>query len=52
MHLEDCIYLGDHWEYRLSHGGLRVKAKGGKALPAGSVYAEIPRDSVWIYTDA
>jgi iron(III) transport system ATP-binding protein len=52
MHLEDCIYLGDHWEYRLSHGGLRVKAKGGKALPAGSVYAEIPQDSVWIYTDA
>jgi iron(III) transport system ATP-binding protein len=51
MTLEDCLYLGDHWEYRLRHGALRIKATGATALPPGTVHAEIPPDSVWIYAD-
>ena len=49
MHLEACLYLGDRWEYRLACGELKAKAFGPKPLPAGQVWAEIPRDSVWIF---
>jgi iron(III) transport system ATP-binding protein len=49
MELEDCLYLGGHWEYRLKLGGLHTKAVGKTRLPAGKVFAEIPRESVWIY---
>lgn len=51
MQLEDCLYLGDHWEYRLRRGGMRAKAIGKTALAPGKVYAEIPAQSVWIYAD-
>jgi len=52
MDLEDCLYLGDRWEYRLTLGGLHAKATGKFALPAGTVFAEIPPESVWIYPQA
>ncbi|MGH6946670.1 MAG: ABC transporter ATP-binding protein [Kiloniellales bacterium] len=49
MSLEDCIYLGDRWEYRLNRGDFKAKAHGAKRLPAGTVWCEIPRESVWIF---
>ncbi|MFS8039002.1 ABC transporter ATP-binding protein [Xanthobacter sp. AM11] len=53
MSLEACLYLGDRWEYRLSFGDLKVKAFGSRTLAAGSrVFVEIPRDSVWLFTEA
>jgi iron(III) transport system ATP-binding protein len=52
MHLEACLYLGDRWEYRLACGELKAKAFGPKPLPSGQVWAEIPRDSVWIFPGA
>jgi iron(III) transport system ATP-binding protein len=49
MELEDCLYLGGHWEYRLKMGSLKAKAVGKTPMPIGPVFAEIPRESVWIY---
>jgi len=52
MQLEACLYLGDRWEYRLSYGELQAKAFGPKSLPSGPVWAEIPRESVWLFPAA
>lgn len=52
MHLEACLYLGDRWEYRLACGELKAKAFGAKPLASGQVWAEIPRESVWIFPAA
>ncbi len=52
MHLDACLYLGDRWEYRLSYGDLQAKAFGPKALPSGPVWADIPRDGVWLFPAA
>lgn len=49
MQLEACLFLGDRWEYRLAWGGFRAKAFGTKALQSGSVWVEIPRESVWLF---
>lgn len=51
VELEDCIYLGDHWEYRLTLGAMHAKATGSSQLPVGTVYAEFPKEGVWIYAD-
>jgi iron(III) transport system ATP-binding protein len=52
MLLDACLYLGDRWEYRLSSGEFKAKAFGPKLLPAGKVWVEIPRDSVWLFPAA
>ncbi|MGY5802156.1 ABC transporter ATP-binding protein [Rhizobium sp. LEGMi12c] len=52
MQLEACLFLGDRWEYRLSYGDFKAKAFGPKLMAAGTVWAEIPRESVWLYPEA
>ncbi len=52
MQLEACLYLGDRWEYRLTCGALEAKAFGAKMLQPGKVWAEIPRENVWLFPDA
>ena len=49
MDLEDSIYLGDRWEYRLHRGTFAAKANGSRHLPAGKVWARIPPESVWVF---
>ncbi|TIX87453.1 ABC transporter ATP-binding protein [Rhizobium sp. P44RR-XXIV] len=52
MQLEACLFLGDRWEYRLSYGEFKAKAFGPRFVAAGTVWAEIPRESVWLYPEA
>ncbi|MEN3929791.1 ABC transporter ATP-binding protein [Microvirga sp. W0021] len=52
MQLEACLYLGDRWEYRLTCGELEAKAFGPKMVQPGKVWAEIPRESVWLFHEA
>lgn len=49
MQLDDSIYLGDKWEYRLRRGDFTAKAHGTRRLPSGRVWARIPQDSVWVF---
>src|SRR5262245_40987569 len=42
MNLDDSVYLGAHWEYRVRRGDFAVKAHGAKELPSGPVWVEIP----------
>jgi iron(III) transport system ATP-binding protein len=52
MNLDDSIYLGDHWEYRLRRGDFVAKAHGKVQLPTGKVWAHIPAESVWVFSGA
>ena len=52
MRLEACLFLGDRWEYRLTWGAFRAKAFGTRPLASGQVWAEIPRQSVWLFPEA
>ncbi|PSJ56067.1 ABC transporter ATP-binding protein [Pseudaminobacter soli (ex Li et al. 2025)] len=52
MRLEACLFLGDRWEYRLAWGAFRAKAFGTRPLASGQVWAEIPRQSVWLFPEA
>lgn len=52
MQLDDSIYLGDRWEYRLRRGDFVAKAHGSKQLPTGKVWAHIPPESVWVFSAA
>ncbi len=49
MQLDACLYLGSHWEYRLTRGGLAIKAHGDQPLPPGPVWCAIAPESVWIF---
>ncbi len=49
MDLDDSIYLGDRWEYRLHRGGLIAKANGALQIAPGKVWARIPSDAVWVF---
>ncbi|QYM71730.1 ABC transporter ATP-binding protein [Pseudochrobactrum sp. Wa41.01b-1] len=49
MHLDDSVYLGDRWEYRIHRGDFVAKANGAKRLEPGTVYAEFPPEGVWIF---
>lgn len=49
MHLDACLYLGDRWEYRLTAGDFAAKAFGPTSLPEGTVWVDIPRESVWLF---
>ncbi len=50
MTLDDSIYLGDRWEYRLRRGDFIAKAHGAKQLSTGTVWARIPSESVWVFS--
>ncbi|MBP2236532.1 iron(III) transport system ATP-binding protein [Sinorhizobium kostiense] len=50
MNLDDSIYLGDRWEYRLRRGDFVAKAHGAKQLQSGTVWARIPPESVWVFS--
>jgi len=50
MTLDDSIYLGDRWEYRLSRGDFVAKAHGARQLSTGTVWARIPSESVWVFS--
>jgi iron(III) transport system ATP-binding protein len=50
MNLDDSIYLGDRWEYRLRRGDFIAKAHGAKQLSTGTVWARIPSESVWVFS--
>lgn len=50
MDLDDSIYLGDRWEYRLRRGDFVAKAHGAKQLVSGKVWARIPAESVWVFS--
>ncbi|GLC62834.1 hypothetical protein PLESTB_001949100 [Pleodorina starrii] len=49
MVLDDSLYLGDRWEYRVRRGDLQIKAHGARELPPGRVYAQIAADKVWVF---
>jgi len=49
MQLDDCIYLGEHWEYRLRRSELMLKAHGPSPLARGQVWVHVPPQSVWIF---
>ncbi|WP_027488874.1 ABC transporter ATP-binding protein [Allorhizobium undicola] len=50
MSLDDSIYLGDRWEYRLRRGDFVAKAHGARQLRSGTVWARIPPESVWVFS--
>lgn len=52
MDLDDSIYLGDRWEYRLRRGDFVAKAHGTVQMPTGKVWAQIPPESVWLFSGA
>ncbi|SCW50735.1 iron(III) transport system ATP-binding protein [Rhizobium mongolense subsp. loessense] len=49
MNLDDSIYLGDKWEYRLSRGDFVARAHGSRQMASGKVWATIPKESVWVF---
>ncbi len=49
--VEDSIYLGQHWEYRLALGGAQLRAFGSRSIAPGPIWCEVPADSVWIFAD-
>ncbi len=51
--VEACLYLGDHWEYRLAHGQLLLRARSSvPAEPGAIVHVTLRREDVWIFRDA
>lgn len=50
MTLDDSIYLGDRWEYRLHRGDFVAKAHGARQLSSGRVWARVPPESVWVFS--
>jgi iron(III) transport system ATP-binding protein len=53
MDVEAGLYLGDHWEYRLVRGDLKVRVRCGAAIESkGGVWCRFPSPSVWIFPSA
>ncbi|MCP8894557.1 ABC transporter ATP-binding protein [Shinella daejeonensis] len=52
VNLDASIYLGNHWEYRLSGLGVTLKAQGSVRREPGNVWCELPAESVWIFPKA
>jgi iron(III) transport system ATP-binding protein len=50
MQLDDSLYLGDRWEYRIRRGDFIAKAHGTSPLAPGPVWCEIPPESVWVFS--
>lgn len=51
MQLDDSIYLGDKWEYRIHRGDFKAKAHGSRKMAPGKVYAQFPKKSVWVFAN-
>jgi iron(III) transport system ATP-binding protein len=49
MKVEGALYLGDHWEYRLSHGDLNVRARAALEPTGDSIWCRFDQDSVWVF---
>jgi iron(III) transport system ATP-binding protein len=49
VELDASIYLGNHWEYRLSAPGVALKAQGTVRREPGQVWCELPANDVWIF---
>jgi iron(III) transport system ATP-binding protein len=49
MELDDSIYLGDRWEYRMHRGGFVARAHGTRQLKTGKIWARIPQEAVWVF---
>ena len=49
MQLDDSLYLGDRWEYRIRRGDFAAKAHGVIPHKPGTIYAEIPPEHVWVF---
>ncbi len=52
MSLDDSLFLGDRWEYRIRSGDFSAKAHGMRPLAPGAVWCEFPPDSVWVFPSA
>lgn len=51
VEIEASIYLGQHWEYRMSLGGAHLRAFGPHPIAPGPAWCEFPAESVWIFAD-
>ncbi|MCC7281566.1 MAG: ABC transporter ATP-binding protein [Acetobacteraceae bacterium] len=50
--VEACLYLGDHWEYRLAHHSLKLRARGSARVAQGSrLWLSLPRAHLWLFAD-
>jgi iron(III) transport system ATP-binding protein len=51
MKVEGALYLGDHWEYRLSCGDLSVRARAAQEPVGDSVWCHFDQNSVWVFAE-
>jgi iron(III) transport system ATP-binding protein len=51
MQLDDNIFLGDRWEYRFHRGDLSLKAFGAKPIQSKQVWAKVPNEAVWVFSE-
>ncbi|AMJ61134.1 ABC transporter ATP-binding protein [Bosea sp. PAMC 26642] len=51
VEIEARIYLGQHWEYRMTLGDAPLRAFGPLSKGAGPAWCEFPSESVWIFAD-
>ena len=50
--VEACLYLGDHWEYRLAHHSLKLRARGAVPVAPGSrLWLSLPPAHLWLFAD-
>ncbi|GAA4328490.1 ABC transporter ATP-binding protein [Pigmentiphaga soli] len=49
MEIEGAAYMGEHWEYLLGNGRLKLRARSPVELPPGGVWCELPPGHLWIY---
>jgi len=49
VEVEASIYLGQHWEYRMSLGGASLRALGPRSLASGPAWCEFPPECVWVF---
>ncbi|HEX2553232.1 MAG TPA: ABC transporter ATP-binding protein [Microvirga sp.] len=52
MQLDDSLFLGDRWEYRIRSGDFAAKAHGSQPIAPGPVWCEFPPESVWVFPAA
>jgi iron(III) transport system ATP-binding protein len=51
MNVDGALYLGDHWEYRLSCGDLAVRARCAQEPGGDTVWCRFDQDSVWVFPE-
>lgn len=52
MNVDGALYLGDHWEYRLSCGELSVRARAANEPDGQMVWCRFDQDSVWVFPES